>query len=62
MSYIVTTDISCDSCGDWTFGAVGPAVRKRSATKEAKTKGWIAKDGKHFCPDCAARPEPTGEN
>lgn len=53
MSFIITTDVFCDKCGDWTEGAVGKSVSRREAWDIAKSRGWTRVNRKHFCPVCS---------
>ena len=48
MSIVISTDIFCDECGDWTDGVTGP----RSGKKEAKRKRWHVTSRRHLCPIC----------
>lgn len=59
MTLVVSTTcwINCDACGE-SFGA--DTVRSASKgdqarlRREAKTNGWVHKNGGNLCPDCNA--------
>jgi hypothetical protein len=52
VSFTITTDVFCDECSDWTSGVSGPHNGKREAWRNAKSRGWAKRRGKHLCPVC----------
>lgn len=56
MSLLITTDIECDGCKDWTHGDTGYEIRGRPARAEAARSGWArVKVGSvmaDLCPKC----------
>jgi hypothetical protein len=61
MSFIITTDVSCDNCPDWVHGCVSTRILKAKALKRAKQLGWKKIKGAVLCPRCA-RPDETATN
>lgn len=62
MSICFTADVFCDgeggNCADWIFGTVqyhNTSGTREIARKKAKEKGWIHKNGKDYCPECAKK-------
>jgi len=64
MSICFTVDIMCNGdvgdhiCAEWVFGTVQYHTisgTRESARKKAKAAGWVYKDGKDYCPDCAKK-------
>ena len=41
MSISITTDVFCDICGSWTFGAVGSKSSPQAARCNARRQGWL---------------------
>jgi hypothetical protein len=53
MTTRVTTDVSCDNCGDWIHGMVGTKKEKAFAVRKAKRVGWVhQKPDDDLCPKC----------
>lgn len=57
MSFIVTTDVQCDRCGNWEHGTTGPRPNKPEARLVAKRHGWatmLMENGERgdLCPRC----------
>jgi hypothetical protein len=49
---MVSTDVSCDRCDEWTEGVVGPSVDRAGARAAAKRAGWTHHRGRDLCPSC----------
>jgi len=53
---VITTDVFCNICGNWTFGVTGPRANAHGARRNAKKDGWTRRlvKGKvvDLCPDC----------
>ena len=57
MSIVITTDVFCDKCGNWVFGATGSKPYARFARYRARLAGWVrrrSQNGKmiDICPNC----------
>ncbi len=56
MSLLITTDISCDECGNWTAGYAGCRIDGRRARAQARAAGWqqVRRGGERrdLCPTC----------
>lgn len=64
MSICFTVDVFCDGdagnhvCTEWIFGTVqhyNISGTRKIARKRAKIAGWINKNGKDYCPECAKK-------
>lgn len=64
MSICFTADVMCNGdegqhiCAEWVFGTVqyhNTSGTRKIAREKAKKAGWIHKDGKDYCPECAKR-------
>lgn len=55
MSFTITTDVFCDNCNDWIFGATGHKIDKARALQRAKELGWTVDNCKHVCPLCSGK-------
>lgn len=57
MSITITTDVFCDKCNEWVFGATEGHARPKEARERARKAGWKRKrvEGRTFdlCPTCA---------
>ena len=56
MSITITTDVFCEMCTEWVFGAVGSEADIHAARRNAKKQGWfyIKHNGYMIdvCPTC----------
>lgn len=57
MGLLITTDIDCDGCHNWTAGATGTKIKAREARRVVAESGWVRvlRDGYwlDLCPECA---------
>jgi hypothetical protein len=53
MSYVVTTDVVCDVCGDWSEGVSSFKAMPTQARRAVALRGWVVRKGKDLCAQCA---------
>lgn len=50
----VTTDVFCDSCGNWEHGITSHKAYATAARKNVKSGGWYSYRGLDYCPQCVS--------
>ncbi len=65
MSITITTDVFCDTCGQWTHGIAIDRPERRYARRIAKDRGWKRKKVhgrmRDVCPACNESDTPDTE-
>jgi len=61
MSIVISTDVSCEICGNWIHGTTGSKIEIREARRVAKADGWTRSPSPFtgercdMCKDCAKK-------
>jgi hypothetical protein len=52
MAYAKTVDVMCDGEGCGAAVTIPCEHRVEEVRKQARSEGWLCRDGQDYCPDC----------